>query len=176
VQYCRHGLKWRPENSKGFSAIEILVTVVLLSLITAISVKPLASYLERLRAKSAADGLKHYLIYVRSQAIANPGRHCGVTFKFNPKTSKLNDSVYAFYDVPANNVYDKGTDVLLPQAYALKKQDKVWAEIINPSPTSLVFRGDGSAHTSHLLNVHLNNIQFTIDVLASTGRVKVVAK
>lgn len=172
----KHGLAGKPIQPHGFTAIEILGAVTLLLILGALSIKPLSGYIQFLRAKSAADGLKHYLILVRSQAIANPSRHCGVAFRLHGKNSPLDDSVIAFFDVPADMAYDPKKDPPYSKPYVLSRRDKVYAEIPNPFPSVLVFRGDGSAQASLKLNLYLKQFESTLDVLASTGRVKVVVK
>lgn len=160
-----------------FSIIEVLIAVVIFGVIAGASIKPLNAWIQRINAKKAADGLKHYVMMARSRAIANPARHCGVAFKLHAANSKLDDSVIAFFDkVPNNNLYDKGVDSLYSKPYVFKKKEQLSAAIPNPYPSVIVFRGDGSANLSVNVVLTLKKIQMTVDVLASTGRVKVVMK
>ncbi len=165
------------QREGGFTAAEIFIAVVIIGFLAALTVKPLNAWMQRLNAKKAGDGLKHYLLMARSRAIANPARHCGVVFKLHAASSTLDDSVIAFFDkVPNNNVYDKGVDSLYSKPYVLKKKEKLSAAILSPYPSVIVFRGDGSANASLQVVLTLKSIQSTLDVLASTGRVKVVMK
>lgn len=157
--------------------MQVIVSVAILGLLTAVSVKPLTAWLQRLNATKAGDGLKHYLAMARSRAIANPARHCGVTFKLHASNSALDDSVIAFFDkAPGNNAYDKGIDSVYARPLVLSKKERLSAAIVSPYPSTIVFRGDGSANASLQVVLTLRKFQTTIDVLASTGRIRMVVK
>lgn len=163
------------KRENGFSFLEVLVVVVVFGLLSALAIKPMSNWLQRIKAKQAGDGLKHYLLMARSRAIANPARHCGVAFIIHPPPSKLDDSAIAFFDkVPTNNLYNPGVDSVYSKPYVFRKKDSVFAAIPNPFPKAIVFRGDGSANTSIQVVVTMKKFKTTVDVLASTGRVKVV--
>ncbi|MEO7958153.1 MAG: type II secretion system protein [Fibrobacteria bacterium] len=166
------------KRESGFSLVEILAAITVVAILTALSVKPLNSWYHRLNAKKAGDGLKHYLVMVRSRAIANPARHCGVSFKLHPSNSKLDDSVIAFFDkVPTNNSYDPGVDSLYSSPFVLKKKERLSAAIFSPPyPYDIVFRGDGSANAGLQVVLTQIPITMTLDVLPSTGRIKMVMK
>lgn len=155
--------------------MEMIVVVGIFALLAALSIKPMNAWLERIKAKQAGDGLKHYLLLARSRAIANPARHCGVALIVHPPSSPLDDSAIAFFDkAPTNNLYDKGVDSVYSKPYVFKKKDSVSVSIPTPYPSVIVFRGDGSANISMKAVVTMKKIRTTVDVLASTGRVKVV--
>jgi prepilin-type N-terminal cleavage/methylation domain-containing protein len=166
----------RLKNQNGFSLMEIIVAVAITVLLSALSVKPISGYIHRIKAKSVNDGIKHYLQMARSRAIANPNRHCGVFFKLHDSASTLNDELIAFYDVGGNNIYDQGTDTFYSKPYVIPRNKGVAISKPIQYPDAIVFRGDGSAHSSLQLSLKLKQIQSTVDVLASTGRVKVVMK
>jgi Tfp pilus assembly protein FimT len=161
---------------KGFSAFEILIALVVTSLFAALSVKPLTGYVKRIQAKNAFEGAKHYLMLARSRAIANPGKHCGVEFRLYASNSKHNDSAIAFFDLNANKAYDVGKDSVYGKPFIFKKSEKLTAKAQGASPKVIVFRGDGSANASMKIDLTLGHIKGTLDVLASTGRIKVEMK
>lgn len=161
---------------KGFTAFEVLIALVVVSLIAALSAKPLTEYVRRIQAKNAFEGAKHYMILARSRAIANPGKHCGVDFRLYASNSKHDDSAIAFFDLNANKVYDVGKDSVYGKPFILKKSEKLTAKAQASSPKVIVFRGDGSANASMKIDLALGKVQATLDVLASTGRVKVEMK
>jgi Tfp pilus assembly protein FimT len=159
----------------GFTVFEIGIVLVIVSILSGLAVKPLTAWIQRINAQKAADGLKHYILAAKSRAVSNANRHCGVVFKLHP--TGADDTVLAFFDkVPINNVYDKGTDSVYSRPYIIKKSEQITSTIPSPYPSVIVFRGDGSANASANIVLTLKNIKATVDVLASTGRVKVVMK
>jgi Tfp pilus assembly protein FimT len=155
--------------------MEMLVVVGIFALLSALAIKPMNGWLDSIKAKQVGDGLKNYLLLARSRAIANPARHCGVAFIVHPASSPLDDSAIAFFDkVPTNNVYNKGVDSVYSKPYVFNKKDSV--SVATQGSSVIVFRGDGSANISLKAVVTTKSFRTTVDVLASTGRVKVVKK
>jgi Tfp pilus assembly protein FimT len=162
-----------PKVQAGFSIFEIGIVLIVVSILSGLAIKPLSAWIQRINAQKAADGLKHYILAAKSRAVSNANRHCGVVFQLH--ASGADDTVLAFFDkIPINNVYDKGTDSLYSRPYIIKKKEQITSAIPSPYPSVIVFRGDGSANASANIVLTLKNIKATVDVLASTGRVKVV--
>lgn len=136
----------------------------------------MTNYVKRIQAKNAFDGVKHYMVLARSRAIANPGKHCGVEFRLYAANSKHNDSAIAFFDLNGNKAYDVGKDSLYSKPFVFKKSEGLTAKAQGASPKVIVFRGDGSANASMKIDLTLGKFQSTLDVLASTGRIKVEMK
>jgi Tfp pilus assembly protein FimT len=163
-------------KENGYTLMDVLLAVSVSLVLAGLAVKPIRGFMQRLEAKNVNEGLKHYITMVRSKAIANPNRHCGVVFKLHASNSTLNDSVIAFFDVPANNVFDPAKDALYSKPYVIPRKKSIVITKAIQYPDAIVFRGDGSAHTSLQIKLTLKHIQSTLDILASTGRVKVVMK
>ena len=146
-------------------------------ILSAISAKPVSGLINRIRLQNAADGLKHIIQNARVRSVSNPDRHCGVVFNFYPAGSASDDKVFAFLDAnPANNDYVLGEDQLYLSPYVIPRKQGIVATIPAGNPTVLIFRGDGSAISSAKVVLTLKGMQDTVDVLASTGRLKVIKK
>ena len=164
------------KKSHGFSILEIMIVVLLIGVMGAFSVRPAKGYLQRIRLQNAAEGLKHYLMTTRSRATSNAFLHAGMVFKV--KTAPTPDSACAFIDrsKPINNAFDAGTDSLYKIGLEFKDKEGIQMSIPSGFPSAIVFRGDGSANASAKVVLTLGVFQDTVDVLASTGRVRVRIK
>jgi Tfp pilus assembly protein FimT len=161
-------------GSAGWTAMQVVVTVCIILILSAVTTKPLSGLVRRIRVQNAADGIKHFLMNARMRAVSSPDRHCGVAFRFHVSTSALNDSVFAFLDAdPPDNHYVAGTDQLYLSAFVIPRKQGIVAAIPVGFPSEVVFRGDGSATASAKVTLTLKGFKDTLDVLASTGRVKV---
>jgi hypothetical protein len=162
------------KSDDGFTALEILAAVIVLLILCAVCARPLGGLLERIKLQNAADGMKHYVLNARLRAVSSPDRHCGVVFRFHPGTS-TDDSVFAFLETdPPDKMFTQGHDSLYLSPMVIAKKEGITAGIPVGFPTELVFRGDGSATASAKVTLNLKSFYDTLDVLASTGRVKVV--
>lgn len=163
-------------GSAGLTAMQLVITICIIMILSAITAKPLGGLIRRIRVQNAADGMKHFLMNARMRAVASPDRHCGVAFRFHVATSLVDDSVFAFLDAnPSDNLYTPGTDQLYLSAYVIPRKQGITAKMVVPAGLTgeVIFRGDGSATSSVKVALTLKGFKDTVDVLASTGRVKV---
>lgn len=163
------------KNVSGFTALEVLVAIVVIGIATGVCIRPLSALLQRIKLQGAADNLKHYILNARVRAVSNSDRHCGLVFRVH--AAPKDDSVFAFLeDNPPDNNYTKGRDSLYLSPFVINKSDGISSSIPPGFPGLIVFRGDGSATASAKIVLTLNGIEDTVSVLASTGKVKVVVK
>ncbi|MBW8889087.1 MAG: hypothetical protein JF616_15140 [Fibrobacteres bacterium] len=161
-------------GSAGYTVMQVVMTVCVILILSAITAKPLSGLVRRIRVQNAADGMKHFLLNARMRAVASPDRHCGVVFKFHAAGSLLDDSVFAYLDAnPPDNHFVAGTDQLYLSAFVIPRKQSITIAVPAGLPTEVVFRGDGSATVSAKVTLTLKGFKDTLDVLASTGRVKV---
>ncbi len=160
----------------GFTLIEILVVVALIAILGGLAVKPLNGLLQRIKLQNAAEGLKHQIMSARVRATANVMVHCGLVFI--PKPKPTSDSILIFFDrsVPHNNTYEAGVDDLYQNPILYRSLDGIDLSIPTNFPKTIVFRGDGSANRSAMVLLTLGTFCDTVDVLASTGRIRVRSK
>lgn len=161
------------KNEIGFTALETLVAIVIVGIMSAVSIKPMTGLLQRIKLQTAADGMKHYILNARIRAVSNSNRHCGIVIRVHGSPT-VDDTVFAFLEAsPPDNNYTKGRDSLYLSPFVVKRKDGMTSTIPAGFPTVIVFRGDGSATASAKIAITLKGYQDTIDVLASTGKVKV---
>lgn len=172
-------MHWRPvflNQQAGFSFLQTVLAIVVIAVVAAVSIKPLNGLLQRIKLQTAANGIKHMVQNARIRSMANPDRPAGVVFRFHGNTS-IPDSVFTFLESsPPDKIYTRGRDSLHLAPFIIKTGQGVVPTIPGGFPSVVVFRGDGSASSSVKVVLTINTMQDTLDVLASTGRVKVVAK
>ncbi len=161
---------------RGFTALEIMIALVVISILSAVSVRPVMALLQKIKLQNSADGIKHLILNARMRAVSNAYKHCGVVFISNPSAS-VDDSVFAFLESnPPDYIYTPGQDSLYGKPFVIEKKYQLALTIPAGFPATIVFRGDGSANLSARLVVTLKNFVDTVRVLASTGKVKLVTR
>jgi Tfp pilus assembly protein FimT len=161
----------------GVTTFQLLMSACVVLIMCAMSVKPLSAFYNRLQLQNVAEAIKNILINARTRSISSPDRHCGVVYVLHAANSPYNDSIFAFLDAnPPNNIYDNVLDERYLSAYVIPRKQKITAAIPPGYPTLVIFRGDGSSTSSSKVALTLKNMKDTVDVLASTGRVKVIKK
>ena len=159
----------------GWSFLETAVVIIVVGVMASLAAKPLNGLMMRIKLQGAANGIKHVLLNARLRAVANPDLQCGVVFRLTASPA-VNDTVFAFFDATPDKVYVRSNDSLYLSPFIVKGKDKITTSIPAGFPTTIVFRGDGSANVSARIVLTLKGMTDTVDVLASTGRVRVVAK
>lgn len=163
------------ENKRGFTFLETLIAVVVIGVMGALAVKPMQGLVQRIKLQNAANGMKQTIMNARLRAVANPDRLCGVEFRLGRKGKP--DTVFAFLEKnPSDKIYKKGVDSLYLAPFVIDTSSKVVARVPNGYPNVIVFRGDGSTALSARIILTLGKMVDTLDVLASTGRVRVVSR
>lgn len=157
--------------------MEIMIVFIVIAVMSGFAVKPVSGLIQRIKLKNAADGIKHHIVNARVKAMADTQRRCGVVFRVHPGAA-INDTIQSFLDkAPSDNIYTAGVDSLYLSPHVIRKdRDKIEISIPQGYPSVIVFRGDGSANASARLVLTLNAFKDTVDVLASTGRVRTGGK
>lgn len=155
-------------NVRGFTILEVTVTLVILGIAAALSFNPMRNYLRGIEFKNSGKNIKRLIQTAQSKAMANPNTHIGVYFD----RSKSPHKAFLFQDKvnPSSYEYDGKTDPNYLQPEVLKRG--VVFEPLPGQPDEIVFRGDGSAWKSMKICISDGTRKDTIDVLASTGRVR----
>ncbi len=157
------------KNEKGFTLIEISVTVILIGLLALLSKNPMKNYLRRLEFQNSVKNIKRLIQTAQSRAMANPNVHVGVFFDTTSNAQKA--LVFIDKTDPTTYSYSGSSDPTYLQPEVLKKGTSF--QTLSGYPPEIIFRADGSAYKS--LKIILTNsiLKDTIDVLASTGRVRI---
>ena len=159
----------------GWSFLETAAVIIVVGVMASLAAKPLQGLMQRIKLQSAANGIKNVLLNARLRSVANPELQCGVVFRITPGQA-VDDTVFSFLDATPDKVYVRGRDSLYLSPFVVKGRDRITASIPAGYPTTVVFRGDGSANVSAKIVLTLMGMKDTVDVLASTGRVRVVSK
>lgn len=152
----------------GFTLLEVVGVIVILGLITAAAKAPMGRYLQTLEQKNAVTAMRKLLQTARGKAMANPSVHCGVWFDFQSAPPRAGLFLDTFS--PGNYAYDPGKDKAYLSPFILPKGAKL--TVPEPYPAAVIFRGDGSAYLSGRVQVRTAGMDDTLDVLASTGRIR----
>lgn len=154
--------------------MEMMIAVIVILVAAAFCVKPVHGLIHRIKLQNAADGIKHYVLNARIRSVSSPDRPCGVVFRLHPGTA-TDDTVFAFLERdPPDKRYVKGQDSLYLAPLVVRKRGQIELSVPPGFPTEVVFRGDGSASSSARIALRLKGFSDTLDILASTGRVKVI--
>ena len=159
----------------GWTFLQTAVAIIVVGVMAALAAKPLHGLMLRIKLQSYANGIKNVLLNARLRSVANPDLQCGVVFRLTASPA-VNDTVFSFLDATADKVYVRGRDSLYLSPFIVKGKDTITTSIPAGFPTTVVFRGDGSANASARIVLTLQGMRDTVDVLASTGRVRVVAR
>lgn len=155
-------------GDQGFTLLEIMGVVILFGLIALLSVNPIKDYLKRMEFKNSGQNIKRLIQTAQSRAMANPDTHMGVYFDLAGSPQKA----FAFQDKanPKLYQYDGSADPAYLSPETLKRG--VTFKKLPGYPQEIVFRGDGSAYKSMKIVLTDGTLEDTLDVLASTGRVR----
>ena len=164
----------RKKDSNGFTLIELIISVVVLGVIVAMAAPQFDSIVPRLKFKSASRDLVSDMRLIRSLAIAQRAQY-GINF--------TNCFVEGFEEDSPDNYIVFKDKINLP-ALTFDAGDSV-IKTVNIDPNlsipscsftsyTIIFKPDGSASSTGTVSVRFNqrNELANIDVLASTGRVK----
>jgi prepilin-type N-terminal cleavage/methylation domain-containing protein len=155
-------------SQRGMSMIEIIGVVLIIGILTAMAKSPMTQYLRSMEQKSAVLGIRKMLQTARSRAMANPSVHFGVHFDMAsvpPKAELFQDNF-----APGAYAFDTGKDKPYSAPFTMPKGTSL--SIPGPYPASIIYRGDGSAFLSAKVVVKSAGLTDTVDVLASTGRIR----
>jgi Tfp pilus assembly protein FimT len=148
------------------------MVIVVVLVLAAIALPSIGGVARAMRLRSAVDAVKNQIFVARIRAVANPNVHCGVFFDVAEARSLV------FYDNGSGSEYsfDPAGDEVFGNTYSLPSGITFSLPSSNAFTNSaIVFRGDGSAkHGGSIEIKDADENTRLVDVLASTGRVKVV--
>jgi prepilin-type N-terminal cleavage/methylation domain-containing protein len=154
-------------NKKGFTLIELVIVVVLIGVLSAMAAPLFTSgYNSKMRLKEAGRNVVSTLRVARSMAVTQKS-YFGIKFDSVSKTYLLfKDKVNI-----GNAVYETG-DSLISTSNLFGSLSIYGCTFAN---TTVVFKPDGSATGTGTLVLAGSGAPYnlTVDVLASTGRVKI---
>jgi prepilin-type N-terminal cleavage/methylation domain-containing protein len=154
------------KNNSGFTMLEIMIAVVLIGILSSMATPRFLDFIQRAKGRADASTNVSYLRAARSQAITT-GVPTGVKF------DTANKQILVFADLDANGNYSAVNDSVTLPLLELKGD----TDILNCSFSNdvVVFNTDGTADASGQVEFSVANDTtrtFLVNVLASTGRVK----
>jgi prepilin-type N-terminal cleavage/methylation domain-containing protein len=157
-------------NTSGWTLVESLIAVAIIVILAAAVIPNYVPMLESMKLRTAALNVQRLLIAARTRAIADPSVHCGVYFP-----DSMN--AYIFPDSASGTPYQidaKDTANIYLGRYKLPKNIYLCSLSTSIQYRCVVFRGDGSAkYGGNIYVFDRYNKKWTINVLATTGRIKV---
>jgi prepilin-type N-terminal cleavage/methylation domain-containing protein len=157
------------DSENGFTFLEILIVVLVVGLMALLAARPMKNYLRRLEFRNSSQNIKHLIQTAQSKAMADPNTHVGIYFD----RSTTPNRALLFLDKanPTAYDYDGSGDPGYLKPESLKSGTSF--QLVSGYPDEIVFRGDGSAWKSMKIVLTNGTLYDTLDVLASTGRVRV---
>ncbi|PCI52590.1 MAG: pilus assembly protein [Gammaproteobacteria bacterium] len=125
----------------GFTLIELMISISILSILTAIAYPNLNAFLSQMRVDNEISVLHRLLFSARNAAINNalPVTICPLNDQ-NQCTTQWQNEISVFFDLNNNNTYDPiNNEILLRTKSAIKSDDKLqyglWRSRIIYAPT-----------------------------------------
>ncbi len=151
-------------TEKGVTMMELMIVAVIVGVMSALAVPSFLNYSSKMEAKSTARNIISTLRQARSKAISERVKY-GVYFDAGNRR-------YTFFkEMTGNEQYDAGGDSLISQV-TLDLDVNYGTNFF--TNTTVVFKTDGSASSSGEMQIlpASGGFTYTINVLASTGRIK----
>jgi Tfp pilus assembly protein FimT len=154
-------------NESGITMMEMMIIVVIIGIMAAMAAPEMFAAIPRMEAKAEIRGVVSSLREARSLAVSRK-EPFGVAFNQTENNYKL----FADRDLPADHVLSGGDSVFTTSTLS----GKVMVATSSFPNTTVVFQPDGSASSSGAVSLYAPSCgaAYTVDVLASTGRVKMV--
>lgn len=160
-------------RAHGFTVVQLVVAIAVVGILGAFAKPMVQSISAVFKQRAAVAAIKQTLIAARTRAMSNPTVNCGVYFELTGMKRKV--GMFEDTHDPASFTYNAAQDKRYRQPVELAAGVTLSIPPSTPNyPNAVIFRGDGSAHLSSRVVVATGFRRDTIDVLASTGRVKVI--
>lgn len=158
------------KNNKGITIMELLIVAVIIGITATLAIPRFGQVVRKLKLKNAGRDMTSSLRLARSNAVSQRSQF-GVYFN-------LYDGEYVLFKDLANLgsfTYDAGSD---SDAVTRTLPTKVNFGYTSFPNFAVVFKPDGSASSSGLVELYTcedYHGSYTVDVLGSTGRVKLIS-
>ncbi len=154
-------------QSWGFTFVEMMITVILIGILSALAVPSFIRTMDRVKLKSQVREIVSDIRWARSKSIQTKVQ-CGVVFNVANNTY----SIFMDTDNPGNFVYSVNDSTLQTKTLS-SKLDLTACTFPN---NCIIFRSDGTGCSTGQINCSSTSISenYNVNVLATTGRVKII--
>ncbi len=154
-------------QTSGFTFIEMVITVVIIGIISALAVPTFLRTMDRVKLKSQVRDIVSDIRWARSKSIQTKVQ-CGVHFNTDNNTYSL----FLDTDNPGNFVYSANDSTLQTKTLS----SKLDLEACTFPNNCIIFRSDGTGCSTGQINCRSTSISenYNVNVLATTGRVKIL--
>ena len=155
-------------NKSGFTMIELVITAVVLGIIAAMALPDFFRAMQKVKLNAATRDIISDLRWARSRSIASRTQ-VGLNFNFTSKTYQ----VFLDTDNPSNFQFSASQDSVVKTCSM--------ADLGSGSSTftsnTVIFKPDGTCNSSGQITCFSTDSYHskTVDILASTGRIKVTS-
>ena len=153
-------------DERGFSMMEMMIVLVMIGLMASLAAPSWFEQMPRLETQAQVREVVSKLREARSLAVARK-EPAGLCFD-------TDNGIWTLFldNNPANNVHNTGDSVMATGSLG----SRVTVSHNSFANQDVIFNPDGTAAESGAvcLNAEDNSIVYTVDVLASTGRVRMV--
>ncbi len=157
-------------NNKGITILEMMIMAVIIGIASTLAIPRFGQVMEKLRLKTTGRDIVSALRLARSNAVSQRSQF-GVYFDLNSREYVL----YKDLANPGSFTYDAGADSDMVTKTLPGRVGFGYTSFPN---FTVIFKPDGSASSSGLVELYSYeedyNGAFTVDVLGSTGRVKLI--
>ena len=146
-------------SARGFTAVEVLIVIAIVGIMSAIAVTNLLSYMPKSRLNSAARAVACDIMAARMMAVKG---NCNAIVKF-----ESGNQYYVIIDENRNNTHDTG------ERKIMRDLSEDYKDVVNTkADTKNIFNSRGAA--SRMRNIILRNSSGIRTIRVSiTGRVKI---
>jgi len=141
----RRTIPRRPGRAKGFSLVELLVTIAIAAILTGLGAPSFQKMMNANRIQTAASALQGDLMFARTEAVKR-GTWVSVCPSANQTTCSGANTWHTgwivFYDKAGNGVYDANIDTILKVRAATPGGNTI---VASPAPTqnAVIFNREG---------------------------------
>ena len=155
-------------NKSGFTLIEVVITAVVLGIIAAMALPDFFRAMQKVKLNSATRDIISDLRWARSRSIASRTQ-VGLNFNFSNKTY----SVFLDTDNPGNFQFNAAADSVVKSG----SLTDLGSGSTTFASNTVIFKPDGTCNSSGQITCYSTdaNHSKTVDILASTGRIKITS-
>ena len=154
-------------ENRGLTLVEMVMTLAILGVLLALAVPSFVKYLPGIKLKGDVRDVASVMRLARMRAVAERAQY-GVYFSVLAEPAQYT----VFQDVNEDEDFQSGTDDVV---FSRELNRRVVYRVVNFANDAAVFRADGTSNGGWIsLGLSERADSLAVDILPSTGRVKVI--